>query len=92
MFGAPLRYVFSHLLGVDDSGDRLKITPAALSFVVSSEADMETKLGNVFVRRENTEHSEAFVIRASAPALFRYRDTEIELKPDVETVLRFEKL
>ena len=91
MFGAPLRYVFSHFLGVDDGGDSLKVTPAALSFAVEAEADMETKFGKIFVRREIAQGVETFVLRADAPALFRYRDTEIMLKPNEETVLRFGK-
>jgi hypothetical protein len=91
MFAAPLRYVFSHLLGLDDSGCALTVTPAEVSFEVTAEADMETKFGKIFVRREITESVEVFVLRSDITALFRYRDTEMELKPNEEIVLRFSK-
>ena len=91
MFGAPLRYVFSRVLGVDDSGSMLIIAPTELSFQIRLEAEMKTKFGDVFVRRKITDGGEVFVLRASYPAFFRYRDTELHLKSGEEVVLHFER-
>ncbi len=89
MFGAPLRYVFSRALGVDDSGGMLIIAPIELSFPITMEADMETKFGHVFIRRKITEKGEVMTIRSSYPAFFRYRETQLSLKPNEETILQF---
>ena len=89
MFGAPLRYVFSRALGVDDSGGILIIVPAELTFPITMEADMETKFGKVFIRRKITEKGEVMTIRSSYPAFFRYRDTQLSLKTNEETILQF---
>jgi len=89
MFGAPLRYVFSRVLGVDDSGGMLIVAPVPLTFEIELEADMTTKFGKVFVRREITSKDERLILRSSYPAFFRYRDTELNLKPGEETVLYF---
>ena len=89
MYAAPLRYVFSRVLGVDDSGGMLIIAPAELSFPISLEADMETKFGKVFVRREITEKGETMTVRSDYPAFFRYRDTQLALVPHEESILQF---
>ena len=89
MFGAPLRYIFSHALGVDDSGEMLEICPAELSFEVSMETEMETELGKVFVRREITKSVEIFTLRSDVTTNFRYRSMNLTLKPNVKTVLYF---
>jgi len=89
MFGAPLRYVFSHVLGVKDRGKTTLIAPVEISLPIQLEADMETKFGNVFVRREMTEKDETLTVRADHNALFRYRNTEITLTPNEETVFYF---
>ncbi len=89
MFGAPLRYVFSRVLGVDDSGDSLVITPAEISFGMTLESEMQTKFGTVFVRRNISENGESFVLRTNTPAFFRYRRTKLALQPGEETVLNF---
>ena len=52
---------------------------------------MKTKFGDVFVRRKITDGGEVFVLRASYPAFFRYRDTELHLKSGEEVVLHFER-
>lgn len=91
MFGAPLRYVFSYALGVKDSGSDSVIMPTGLTFPIALEADMETKFGNIFVRREITEKSETITIRADHAALFRYRDVEITLTPNEDTTFYFTK-
>ncbi len=89
MFGAPLRYIFSRALGVDDSGGILIIIPAELTTPLTMEADMETKFGKVFIRRKITEKGEVMTIRSSYPAFFRYRDTQLSLKTNEETILQF---
>ena len=89
MFAAPLRYVFSRVLGVDDSGGMLIIAPVELSAPISLEAEMETKFGHVFVRREITEKGESMTLRASYPAFFRYKDTQLSLVPNEEMILQF---
>ena len=89
MFGAPLRYIFSHAFGVDDSGEMLEICPAELSFEVSMETEMETELGKVFVCREITKSEEIFTLRSDVTTIFRYRSMNLTLKPNVETVLYF---
>jgi alpha-L-rhamnosidase len=89
MFGAPLRYIFSHVFGVDDSGDMLKVRPTELSFALAMETEMETELGRVFVRREITAGGEIFTLRSDVPALFQYKSMTLTLKPNVETVLHF---
>jgi alpha-L-rhamnosidase len=89
MFGAPLRYIFSHAFGVDDSGDMLKVRPTELSFALAMETEMETELGRVFVRREITAGGEIFTLRSDVPALFQYKSMTLTLKPNVETVLHF---
>ncbi len=89
MFGAPLRYIFSYALGVDDSGEMLVISPKEISFAVEMEADMETKIGKALVRRKITQSGETFVLRTDAPAVFRYAGTNLILKPNQETVLYF---
>ena len=89
MFGAPLRYIFSRALGVEDSGGILIITPAELTIPITMEADMETKFGKVFIRRKITEKGEVMTIRSSYPAFFRYRDTQLSLKTNEETILQF---
>ena len=91
MFGAPLRYIFSHALGVDDRGAELIICPKTLSFVISMEADMETALGHVSVRREITRREEIFTLRTDVPACFLYGKMCLELNPKEETVLRFDR-
>ena len=91
MFGAPLRYIFSYALGVDDSGNTLVISPKALSFEIGMEADMETELGRVFVRREITRMEEVFTLRTDVSAYFRYGEMCLELNPKEETVLRFDR-
>jgi alpha-L-rhamnosidase len=89
MFGAPLRYIFSRVLGVDDSGATLTVAPAEISFCMDLESEMETKLGTVFVRRRISNTGESFTLRTTAPARFRYRDTALLLNPKEETVLHF---
>ena len=74
---------------VDDSGGMLIIAPAELSFPISLEADMETKFGKVFVRREITEKGEMMTVRSDYPAFFRYRDTQLALVPHEESILQF---
>ena len=91
MFGAPLRYVFSHLFGVRDRGTALLIAPEALTVPIRTETEMQTKFGTVFVRREITEKDETLTVRAEKGAWFRYRDTEIALLPNEETVFYFIK-
>ena len=87
MFGAPLRYVFSRVLGVDDSGRAPVIAPAEISFPIELEAEMETKFGKIFVQRNVSENKESFVLRVSTPTRFRYLDEDLMLKPGEETVL-----
>ncbi|MBQ8497276.1 MAG: family 78 glycoside hydrolase catalytic domain [Clostridia bacterium] len=89
MFGAPLRYVFSRALGVDDSGGMLIIAPMELTFPITMEADMETKFGHVFIRRKISEKGEVMTIRSTYPAFFRYRETQLSLKTNEETILQF---
>ena len=89
MFGAPLRYVFSYALGVDDRGDSLVVAPAALSAPIELDAEMETKYGRIFVQRTVSEAGESFTVRADVPVRFRYRDTALDLKANEETVLHF---
>ena len=89
MFGAPLRYVFSHALGVKDSGNEPLIAPAEISMPIEMEAEMETKFGNVFVQRKITEKSESIAVRADHPLMFRYRNTEMQLTPNEENVFYF---
>ena len=50
---------------------------------------METKFGKVFIRRKITEKGEVMTIRSSYPAFFRYRDTQLSLKTNEETILQF---
>ena len=50
---------------------------------------METKFGHVFVRREITEKGESMTLRASYPAFFRYKDTQLSLVPNEEIILQF---
>ena len=89
MFGAPLRYIFSHAFGVNDSGDMLTVCPAALSFEVEMETEMQTNLGNIFIRRQILQNREMFVLRTDVPATFRYEETNLLLEPNQETVLYF---
>ncbi|MBQ3490533.1 MAG: family 78 glycoside hydrolase catalytic domain [Clostridia bacterium] len=89
MFGAPLRYVFSHILGVKDDGTTPLIAPEMLTFPIKLETYMSTKFGNVFVRREITEKDETITVRADHCTLFRYRNTEIALIPNEESVFYF---
>ncbi len=91
MFGAPLRYVFSHVLGVRDSGILPVIAPAPLTFQIRLEAEMQTKFGNVFVRREITAKNETVTVRADHGAFFRYRNTEVTLIPNEEHTFYFIK-
>ena len=89
MFGAPLRYVFSHALGVNDKGGDPLIAPAALTFPMEAEAEMQTKFGKVFVRREITANGETITVRADHSVCFRYRNSEITLNPNEETVFYY---
>ncbi|MBR7161757.1 MAG: family 78 glycoside hydrolase catalytic domain [Clostridia bacterium] len=89
MFGAPLRYVFSHVLGVKDGGNESLITPVEISLPLQLEADMETKFGRAFVRRRITETDETITVRADHAARFRYRDMALTLNPNEETVFYF---
>ena len=89
MFGAPLRYVFSHALGVNDKGVDPLIAPAALTFPMEAEAEMQTKFGKVFVRREITANGETITVRADHSVCFRYRNSEITLNPNEETVFYY---
>jgi hypothetical protein len=90
MFGAPLRYVFSRVLGVDDSKSDPVIAPAEISVPIDLEAEMETKFGKVFVQRKVSENRESFVLRVSTPTRFRYLDENLVLKPGEEAVLYFQ--
>ena len=90
MFGAPLRYIFSRVLGVDDGGNALMVTPAEISFPIVLESEMETKFGKIFVRRSISGQKELFVLRSEVYALFRYRGEEFALRPNEETVLNFD--
>lgn len=89
MFAAPLRYVFSRVFGVDDSGGMLIIAPSELTFPISLETDMETKFGHIFVRRQITEKGETITVKPSYPAFFRYKETQLSLKPREEIILQF---
>ena len=91
MFGAPLRYVFSYALGVKDSGSAPLIAPSKISMPIQMEAEMKTKFGKVFVRREITETSESIAVRADHPLRFRYRNMAIQLTPNEENVFYFKK-
>jgi hypothetical protein len=90
MFGAPLRYVFSRVLGVDDSKSDPVIAPVEISVPIDLEAEMETKFGKVFVQRKISENGECFVLRVSTPTRFRYLDENLVLKPGEEAVLYFQ--
>ncbi len=89
MFGAALRYVFSHALGVKDKGDISLIAPETLSFPIELEAETSTKFGKAFVRREITKTAETITVHADHAVCFRYRDTEITLNPNEENVFYF---
>ena len=89
MFGAPLRYVFSFVLGIDDSGEMLVIAPAELTEKAFYEAQIETKFGDAYVRRDISEDGESIMLRVSCEALFRYRDTMLSLAAGEEKMIHF---
>ena len=91
MFGAPLRYVFSYVLGVKDGGNAALIAPEVLNTPICLESDMESKFGKVLVRRDITAKEETITVRADHGALFRYRDIEIALIPNEDTTFYFAK-
>ena len=90
MFGAPLRYIFSHALGIRDGNGQTEIIPTALSLPMELEAEVQTLFGTVFVSRTITQNGETFVVRTDAPAVFRYKGMERDLQSNEEVILHFE--
>ncbi len=78
MFGACVKYLFSHLLGISDSGEMLIVAPAEITRRGTYEGTLETKFGKVSVCREVTEKGEVITVKTESEALFRFGE---EMRP-----------
>lgn len=86
MFGAPVAYLFEHLLGIGQAPQTagytsLVIEPKAVSMFTRMSGSMKTPNGTVAVSYEKKEKGVSFVIDIPpcANAVFRYADAEYPL-------------
>ena len=89
MFGAPARYLFSHLLGIDDRGEMLAIAPAEITRTGSYEGSVQTKFGKVTVSRKIDADSETITVKTEEEAFFRYKDEIASLDAGEEISFKF---
>lgn len=89
MFGAPARYLFSHLLGIDDRGEMLAIAPAEITRTGSYEGSVQTKFGKVTVSRKIDADGETITVKTEEEAFFRYKDEIASLDAGEEISFKF---
>ena len=89
MFGAPARYLFSHLLGIDDRGEMLTIAPAEITRKGFYEGSAQTKFGKVTVSRKIDADGETITVKTEEEAFFRYQDEIASLDAGEEISFKF---
>ncbi len=89
MFGAPVRYLFSHLLGIDDRGEMLAIAPAEITRKGFYEGAVQTKFGKVTVSRQIDADGETITVKTEEEAFFRYKEESASLGAGEENSFKF---
>ena len=89
MFGACTKYLFSHLLGIADSGEMLVIAPAEITHIGTYEGALETKFGKVELTRTIEETTETITVKTESDAFFRYREEMCALRAGEEKTFKF---
>jgi hypothetical protein len=93
MFGAPVAYIFQHLLGIGQTPDSagytdIIIEPMSVSLFGRMSGSMEIPAGRIAVSYENNNGSVTFTISipADVSAVFRFGGKETTLQ-DGENII-----
>jgi alpha-L-rhamnosidase len=72
MFGQVTAYLFRYLLGVRTWGEKLTIKPVSHKTKLSAEGTLDTRFGNITVKRETTEIEDKITVLSEEDAVLVY--------------------